>query len=350
MKKNLFYFVGIDEEIADDILKPEDIKNFSVFTAEEITENTFNYFREIGFKPKKIPLHICKQEINRLNKNNNINTLQRTTSCYDVADSYHPQRMEVRCNNHFSPKEGFFIDKKLYKAIQKDILFGKIIRENIPGFLNIVSGVQSASNFRPGYACYIYRKYCRKNDTVLDTSMGFGGRLVGFIASGINGKYIGIDPAKKTYEGNILLYQELGKNIETTLINKPCEDVLLTEIGNVDLCFTSPPYYNREIYSDEDTQSCNRYTTPESWRDNFLKKMIELQYSSLNNNKYNIININDIKINKKIIPLVAWTKEISENTGFEYICTEKYQLNSRVGDGNNGDVAFEPVLVFKKCE
>lgn len=78
--------------------------------------------------------------------------------------------------------------------------------------------------------------------------------------------------------------------------------------------------------------------------------MIELQYSSLNNNKYNIININDIKINKKIIPLVAWTKEISENTGFKYICTEKYMLNSRVGNGNNGDVAFEPVLIFRKCE
>ena len=122
IKKNLFTFVGIDEEIADDVQIPEDIKNFSVFTAEEITENTFNYFREIGFKPKKIPLHICKQEINRLHKNNNINTLQRTTSCYEVADSYHPQRMEVKCNNHFSPKEGFFVNKKLYKSIQKDIL------------------------------------------------------------------------------------------------------------------------------------------------------------------------------------------------------------------------------------
>jgi len=42
------------------------------------------------------------------------------------------------------------------------------------------------SNFRPAYAAYVYKKYCRgKAAKLLDISSGYGGRLVGAIASGV---------------------------------------------------------------------------------------------------------------------------------------------------------------------
>ena len=41
-----------------------------------------------------------------------------------------------------------------------------------------------------------------------------------------------------------------------------------------DTIFTSPPYFNVEKYSDEDTQSYVRYKNIDSWNEDFLHKAI----------------------------------------------------------------------------
>lgn len=43
----------------------------------------------------------------------------------------------------------------------------------------------------------------------------------------------------------------------------------------IELAITSPPYYDTEIYSDEETNSCNRYKSFESWTEGFYKPMID---------------------------------------------------------------------------
>ena len=44
--------------------------------------------------------------------------------------------------------------------------------------------------------------------------------------------------------------------------------------NHFDSIFTSPPYFDVEKYSDEETQSYKRYTTIDSWNKNFLHKTI----------------------------------------------------------------------------
>ena len=62
---------------------------------------------------------------------------------------------------------------------------------------------------------------------------------------------------------------------EVDLICSPTEDVDFSKYENhFDTVFTSPPYFDVERYSDEDTQSWVRYKTIEDWNKNFLQKTL----------------------------------------------------------------------------
>jgi hypothetical protein len=108
-------------------------------------------------------------------------------------------------------------------------------------------------------------------------------------AASIGSFYCGFEPCTKTYKGLI----ELGKflkqfktGFDFELYNLPFEDTILDK--TYDMALTSPPYYNTEIYSDEETNSCNRYKTFDSWCNGFYIPMIE---KTLKHSKIFIINI-----------------------------------------------------------
>jgi DNA modification methylase len=67
-----------------------------------------------------------------------------------------------------------------------------------------------------------------------------------------------------------------------------------SKLGKFDLIFTSPPYFDREIYSIEDTQSCMRYPKYQDWRDKFLFKVLDKCVTVLLKGGHLIINIKDI--------------------------------------------------------
>ena len=61
-----------------------------------------------------------------------------------------------------------------------------------------------------------------------------------------------------------------------------------------DTIFTSPPYFDVEKYSDEDTQSYKRYKTIDSWNKNFLHETLRLIIPTLKENGILAINIADV--------------------------------------------------------
>jgi hypothetical protein len=212
-----------------------------------------------------------------------------------------------------------------------------------------VSGTQSCSNFRPGFALYLYRKYCKPGAVVLDTSTGYGGRLVGFIASGMAGRYIGIDPNTLTHAANQKMAAALGFSDSVELHNQPAEDVDIELLrGRCDFAFTSPPYFCKEIYSAESTQSCNRYSTGEAWRVGFLLPMLHLQFAALKSGCTAIVNIADVQIGSTTYPLADWTRSAAKEVGFEYIRTDEFAVVRRMGAGMDDEVATEPVIVLVK--
>lgn len=321
-----------------------------VFSDEKIIDTVFAYLRKKGFPYRSLPLHSSMQIINTLATAPTSELINSSLGGV-VADTYHRHRVESAAANMKSPYETFSDDKALKTAIRKQLeLGGKIPASGSFGLLNLSEGTQSCSNFRPGFALSIYRRFSRGLGTVvLDTSTGYGGRLVGFMASGL-ARYIGIDPNTLTHAANLKMASALGFSEKVELHNLPAEDVDPKVLMNrCDVAFTSPPYFAKEIYSDEPTQSCHRYKTAKEWRDGFLAKMIALQFVALKKGSYSVVNIAPVKLKNVTHPLDEWTVELAKKVGFKYEKTEEYPLKRRLGANNDGTITHtEPVLIFRK--
>jgi hypothetical protein len=126
----------------------------------------------------------------------------------------------------------------------------------------------TVSFFKPLLAAAIYKHFLKDIEApvVFDPCCGFGGRLVGFKSVYPNGKYIGCEPNIETF--NELL--ELSKHFTNVEIyNCKVEDFNLTE--NVDLSFTSIPYFDLETYSNP-----VEYESMTEWTNIFLTKIKSL--------------------------------------------------------------------------
>lgn len=321
----------------------------TVYESDAIVDAAFRHYRTAGFPYRDLPLHVSMQEINAL-ANTSLEDLFHTYLGYHVADTYHKHRFHAGAIGMKAPFTAFNDDKLLRRALTLQIKYGDIPAGYF-GKLSIVSGTQACSNFRPGFASMMYRTYCKPGDTVLDTSTGYGGRIVGYIAARIGGTYIGIDPNTLTHDGNTAMASALGFSDHVRLFNSPAEDLDVEFEGLCDSCdfaFTSPPYFRKEIYSSEDTQSCNRYHSGDAWRAGFLVPMLKLQFAALKSGATSAINIAAVKVKGETYPLDVWTRESAQAVGFIYQRTEAFKLAARFGAGMDDDVAVEPVIILQK--
>lgn len=328
----------------------ERVKRKKMFSNALLIDTAFEYHRREGFPYRDHPPAMMMAEIQKLAEIEG-KALISSPVAYQVADSFHKHRFHAAANGMKSPFESFNDDKKLRKAIKLELTLAGKPRVFAGGMMTLVNGTQACSNFRPGFACYLYREYCPDNAVVLDTSTGYGGRLIGAVASQKVSTYIGIDPNVPTYEANCKMIRDLHLDslMSFELINLPAEDVPLETLKErCDFSFTSPPYFAKEIYSQDETQSWKRYSTGEAWRDNFLRKMLELTFSSLKFDCFAIVNIADVKLKKKVYPLAEWTRELGKAVGFTYIDTAQFPMQTRFGKGMSDEVAVEPVIIFKK--
>lgn len=347
------YFADSEIERLVRSLDEEGNEGEEVFSSSEIVEAAFEFYRENGFPYPKLSRFESMQEINRLAKVETAH-LRGTTVGYEVADSYHRHRFAAAANGANSPLDSFAIDKWLRRALENAVDGNRSITA---GALRSNIGPTSATgcaNFRPGFAVWIYRRFCSPGSVVLDSSAGYGGRLVGAIASGVVRKYVGIDPNAKTDAANRRLAEDLAGKMEVDLYKLPAEDFAERKYRKkIDFAFTSPPYYAKEIYSKERTQSCRRYPTGEKWRDGFLFPLLAMQAKVLRPGATNVVNIADVTIKKQSYPLVDWTKEAADAAGFDLVETLYFPLGKRWGERREENrieagIYQEPVLVFRK--
>jgi hypothetical protein len=243
------------------------------------------------------------------------------------------------------PIDYFNDDKKLKGIIRKTWIWqmnygrDRFTENRIRQCLKLYQGSQGVSNFRPTAAKLIYEKF-GGDGVIWDMSCGWGGRLIGFLASSRK-HYIGTEPSSKTYDGLLKIkedFEYLGKKVE---IYKLGSEVFQPDKESLDLCFTSPPYFDTEKYSDESTQSYVKFPTKEEWIDGFLRKTIENCYNGLKSNKYMLINIANTSKYKFI---EEQTVKISKELGFKQEQTVELTLSSVMGAGYK----YEPIFIFKK--
>ena len=196
-----------------------------------------------------------------------------------------------------------------------------------------------ASQFKPELAKALYNFFNARN--VLDFSSGWGDRLVGFLASNAE-SYIGIDPNTKLHEPyqQIIKLCNADKNART--ICSPAEDVDLSDV-KVDFIFTSPPYFDIERYSDEDTQSWKRYPDTKMWVNGFLLPTMTKCWDCLEDGGRVCVNIAD----KKGIDICSALLKHMESLGATYEGVLGYKMHKRNGM-DLGDVFCEPIWVWSK--
>ena len=332
--------------------------SYDVFSEDEIVAAAMSYFRAAGFPYRSLPLHRCMVEINALHALEDAKLVQ-TLLGYHVADTYHPHRWHAHIGKQPNAIDNFESDERLEEAIRHVIEYDHTWSPtSFASMIGLTHGAQFVSNFRPGYALWLLRRHAPNGGRVFDASAGYGGRLVGFLASECS-EYLGIDPARETQRGNAKLVRDLcpdSKSVE--LLTLPAEDVEHDAVRErFDVAVTSPPYFKKERYSNETTQSWRRYPNAEDWRDKFLVPLLDLQRAALKRGGTNVLNIADVKIEGEgLVPLVEWTLDAARER-FDVIAIDELPLRRRWGRWNPPEpsedvvsegVATEPVIVMRK--
>ena len=233
-----------------------------------------------------------------------------------------------------------------------------------------------ASQFKPSIAKAFYDYF--KSENVLDFSAGWGDRLAGFYCGETTQHYVGIDPNTlnhPNYQKQVEFYKkhqtffEAPKQVD--LICSPAEDVDYSNYENhFDTIFTSPPYFDVERYSHEETQSWVRYKTIDDWNQNFLHNTINKLIPTLKKGGILAINIADVYSakDKDYFDICNPMNDFIKSKGLEYYGCIGMEMTKRFNSGGAGnakseyfdehlkeqtentkDVAFgEPIWIWKK--
>ena len=135
--------------------------------------------------------------------------------------------------------------------------------------------------------------------------------------------------------------------------------------GKLDFIFTSPPYFNREAYSENENQSYKKYgDSYESWRHGFLAPTLETCAEYLRPGRYMAWNIADLLVGGKYLSLEQDSKDILASCGLEYKYTMKMAMELMPGQNrldengkpkcknycqvNGKYLKYEPVFIFWK--
>ena len=175
------------------------------------------------------------------------------------------------------------------------------------GTLRTMLGLRKyiCSQFKPNAAKALYDYFDVKN--VLDFSAGWGDRLAGFYASLNTELYVGLDPRVENhpiYHKQAHYYDKLLTMFENEkkvfFHDSPAEDFDYSEYNDTfDIVFTSPPYFNVERYSYDDTQSWVRYKSIGDWNKDFLHKAIVKMWPTIRSGGKLCVNISDVNASSK---------------------------------------------------
>jgi len=243
-------------------------------------------------------------------------------------------------------------------------------------------------------AKYLYERFTehikdQERIVIYDPSAGWGGRILGAMGCRDDRRvhYVGTDPNPdnfygdmsgskyesladfyntKTYRGNPFfsetntyhIFQECAEEIHIHPDFKQYK-------GKVDLIFTSPPYFNREAYSENEKQSYKKFgSSYNAWRHGFLAPTLETCVEYLRPERYLLWNVADLLVSGKYLPIEQDSRDILESLGMIYKHTIKMALESMPGQNRIGEdgiplcknyckvsdkyYKYEPIYVFYK--
>ena len=181
----------------------------------------------------------------------------------------------------------------------KSILINALKKDNIsPPTLRdaIYETIAETTTFKPTMARALLKVVIGndlRNKKWLDISAGWGDRLIAAIS--LNMQYTGFDPNTELKSGHTQIIKMFGDTSRQKIIYEPFEKAKILN-GPYDVIFTSPPFFNVEIYAENQPgQSITNYPDFTTWLVWFLFASLDKAWDNLNENGYLILHLGDIK-------------------------------------------------------
>lgn len=279
------------------------------------------------------------------------NLITHSTVGLRLANTFHPQMWHVKVHGR-SPFDIFNDNERLTRALCKAAAFWPNRRcwngQCLRSVLRIMHRMR-VSNFRPTVARALLQRYSGSSETVLDFSAGYGGRLLGALT--LTRDYTGIDPDPAQLRGlTSMIKATLAQSSAKARVIPGCAEEILPTLPkrSFSVVISSPPYFNREKYSDEPTQSYRRYPSYGEWKQKFLKVVLGESFRLLEKRGYLLLN-------------VANTGNFTIASDSELICRRYFGRPLRVlhmlmtstpadrAQQSRSTYRWEPVYVFRKA-
>ena len=205
---------------------------------------------------------------------------------YKLTD-YFSEKCRVKCN--FSNSESPYI---LFNKNKKSIIqfYGEDLDyTTLDNY--IYNNYRLCSNFPIIVALEVYRYFKPKH--VLDFSSGWGDRLMAAMSYGCC--YTGTDPNKCMQENYENMIKFFNRSPNKYKVHQSGFENFKVKENFYDLVFTSPPFFDLESYSQDKTQSIQKYKTLKEWKNNFLFHCFAKSIKALKVNCCMAIYISDYK-------------------------------------------------------
>ncbi|MDR3491911.1 MAG: hypothetical protein P4M12_07725 [Gammaproteobacteria bacterium] len=282
-----------------------------------------------------------------------------------AASNYflYEERLRVPRNNKVvGPYHEWDVDNLLFTYIRQYIkeclMKTKVSMISNASLHAALSRNSVVSQFKPGVVRDVVA-ILKANDasfnvaSAYDSCGGWGDRLAGFLAEGA--KHIVYNDVnerlKNGYEQLFNNYKRDGQTI--TFLFKPAEDLTLDQIcpaGKLhDLMFSGLPFFSVEKYPGAN-QAHVRYPAVETWKTQFLYKLVRTAGQSLHPDKgYMVLNLADFLLRGKkmdfVDPLITFVKnEVPYLTVLDLDLQYPVSANSEA----NGKYFKSPLVVFKR--
>ena len=192
-------------------------------------------------------------------------------------------------------RQGYWQERKrLWKAITgnlsetRDGEFGKVGGASSPNTYTTINA--GTSNFDPVFAEIMFKWFCPKGGSVLDP---FGGEQTkGIVAGELGFKYEGVE----IREDQVKLNTALTKKYKG--VKYVCGDS--NNISNLikkrdfDFVFTSPPYYDLEVYSKNDLSALGSYREFMKQYENIFRQCVEM----MKEDSFLVLKVSEIRDKK----------------------------------------------------
>lgn len=268
------------------------------------------------------------------------NYIKGTTSGLELCESFFPNIFECKRKGLLSPvelwnNEKFIRELTLNRLNHANRLTGSSLRVGI----KLLS--KAVTNFKPTIAKFLYGVYS-PNGRILDYSCGFGSRMLA--AMSLDMEYWGCEPNLKTFY-NLNKFGSFLKNSTKGsffITSSGSEEAPLKE-GYFDFAFSSPPFFDYEIYSQDLGQSIMKFPVYDDWLIKFWKKTIENCIISLIPNGHfgACVSIN------KHGPLIESTKQFCFELGLKLAAEFRAPYKQLFHENQD---KYDLIMIFKKGE